>query len=259
MPIVYRTTDMAKWGVGKGANLQPVEVDVNFWELLQAIGAIQLLEPVQISNITVNGNEMTIHMDDASTFGPFTLPTATFRFRGPWAPLTNYLANDLVTADGGLYFVNQNHLSDSAFNPDAASMAGPYYAFVMPFPTTMSIGMSFPGKPGFGIASDEYEQQAMFSYRADRQFYLPADLDGTVGGLYIQADDELVFPIYRNGDEIGDITFDAATTTPVFTFATDQQFEIDDVLRVLRPEDLDATAKDLTVTFQATLGTPTGS
>jgi hypothetical protein len=39
-----------------------------------------------------------------------------------------------------------------------------------------------------------------------------------------------------------------------FTFADNIQFEIDDVLRVLRPVTLDGTAKDLTCTLKGAIG-----
>lgn len=34
---VYRTDDNARWGAGKGSNLTPAEVDLNFWGVIQRI------------------------------------------------------------------------------------------------------------------------------------------------------------------------------------------------------------------------------
>lgn len=252
--IVYRTTDMLKWGAGKGGRLTPGEVDENFYEIVQAFLAISQLAPIQIANITVTGNQMTIHMDDASTFGPFTLPTATLRFRGAWLPLTAYLANDLFTADSGLYFVKQDHTSDTDFLPDAGNMQGVYAELIMPFPTNFSVGFFFPGKPGTGIASDDYERQAMWTYRFDRSVYFPADLVGSVGGLRIDATADIILPILRNEDQIGEIHIAGGQSDVTFTFGGTQQFLANDTLRVLRPEDLDVTAFDLSVTLQGRLG-----
>lgn len=260
MALVFRTTDLAKWGVGKGANLTPTEVDTNFWDLQELIAAIELIEPAQISNITVTGNEMTVHMDNATTFGPFTLPVAAFNFRDTgWLPNTEFDAYDLFVYNNSLYLVLQDHLSDADFNPNAGNMQGGYYALIMPFPSVFSIGFAFPGQVGFGIQLDDYEPQAMWMFRADRQFFLPADLEGSVGGLYIQTTAEMVCSIMRNDTLIGTLTIAAAGTDVTFDFPDAQQFEINDVLRVLRPEEIDATAKDLTVTFQGQLGTITGS
>lgn len=252
--IVYRTTDFLKWGAGKGANLTPGEVDENFYELVQSLIAITQQSPVQIANITVDGNQLTILMDDASTFGPFTLPTASFVFTGAWLPLHAYSANDLFTVDSGLYFVNRDHTSDTDFNANAGDIVGVFATLIMPFPTNFSVGLSFPGSPGFGIASDAYEQQAMWTYRFDRSVYFPVDLVGSVGGLFIQAETDMIFPILRNNDQIGEINIVAGSVDVTFTFAGVQQFLANDTLRVLRPETLDNTAKDLSVTFQGRLG-----
>ncbi|WSH59835.1 hypothetical protein U8P68_10940 [Rhizobium ruizarguesonis] len=77
--ITYRTS--GAWGAGKGSNLTPAEVDDNFYDL---DGRVTELEdnppsPNQIADITQSGNQITIVMDDASTFGPFTLPRSLSR------------------------------------------------------------------------------------------------------------------------------------------------------------------------------------
>ncbi|TIL94516.1 MAG: hypothetical protein E5Y73_11395 [Mesorhizobium sp.] len=79
MTIVYRTT--GAWGIGQGYNLTALQVDGNFYDLDQRIQAIEdnPPEPVNISNITVVGTQMTIYLEDATEFGPFTLPQANFR------------------------------------------------------------------------------------------------------------------------------------------------------------------------------------
>jgi len=251
--IIYRTTDVAQWGTGKGANLQPVEFDQNNWNIAQAIQQIELLEPNNISSITVSGNTMKITMTDGTIY-TFALPTATMKFTGAWLPNHQYYANDMFTATGGLYWVNRDHISDAAFNPNHGDVQGTFATLMFPFPNVFSVGFSFPGAVGFGIEADEYEAQAMFSYRADREFYLPATLEGSVGGLFIQAAAAMVLPIMRNMEQIGAINIAAAAVDVTFDFLDPQQFMPGDVLRVLRPMDLDSTAKDLTVTFHGTLG-----
>ncbi|MBZ9705393.1 hypothetical protein LB543_01445 [Mesorhizobium sp. ESP7-2] len=69
------------WGSGKGAPLDVSEFDGNIWELVQRIAAIiaDIPAPLNISNITVIGTQMTIYLENATVFGPFTLPQADFR------------------------------------------------------------------------------------------------------------------------------------------------------------------------------------
>jgi len=120
MPVIYRTTDAGAWGTGKGGNLTPAEVDGNFYTLEQALAALALgPAPAEISTITVVGNQMTIILDDAREFGPYTLPTAALRWRGDWVAATAYQANDLVTVAGqGVFMVLTAHTSDATFDPD---------------------------------------------------------------------------------------------------------------------------------------------
>lgn len=79
MTITYRTT--GAWGAGKGANLTPAEVDGNFHDLATRVGSLETdaPQPVNIADITVVGTQMTIVLEDATSFGPFTLPQANFR------------------------------------------------------------------------------------------------------------------------------------------------------------------------------------
>jgi len=79
MPIIYRTT--GAWGPGKGSNLTPSEVDENFYDHELRIADIEASppEPNQIANIIQTGDTITIVMEDASTFGPFTLPRSMQR------------------------------------------------------------------------------------------------------------------------------------------------------------------------------------
>lgn len=79
--LIFRTTDVTRWGAGKGADLTPAEVDLNFYDLDERVVTIELNPPtpIEISEITVTGSSMTVHMADSSTFGPFTLPTAPAR------------------------------------------------------------------------------------------------------------------------------------------------------------------------------------
>ena len=65
----------------KGSNLTAAEVDGNFTDLDTRVDALEASspEPNNISNILVSGTQMTIVLDDATEFGPFTLPQANFR------------------------------------------------------------------------------------------------------------------------------------------------------------------------------------
>lgn len=77
--ITFRTA--GAWGPGKGSNLTPAEVDENFHDLDGRVSEIEENPPSpnQIADITQAGDQITIVMEDASTFGPFTLPRSLSR------------------------------------------------------------------------------------------------------------------------------------------------------------------------------------
>lgn len=130
--ITYRTA--GAWGAGKGSNLTPGEVDENFHQLALALLAegTDELPPVGIANITVTGSQMTIVLDDARTFGPFTLPVATFAFRGNWQGGSSYGTYDVVRVAGqGLYMFLQPHTTATDFDPTEETTAGAVYRHLL--------------------------------------------------------------------------------------------------------------------------------
>lgn len=125
MDITFRT--LGPWGAGKGSNLQPSEVDANFWSLAQAIVTLQNNPalPVGIASITVSGTQMTIYLTDGSVMGPFTLPVLTFRWRDEWAPNTTYAVLDVFKVTNvGIFLVQIGHTSGPAFDPTITDGSG---------------------------------------------------------------------------------------------------------------------------------------
>lgn len=133
MTVIYRTA--GAWGAGKGANLTPAEVDGNFYDHEGRIATLEGTPPTpnNIANITVSGSQFTVIMDDASTFGPFTIPTARWNWTGDWADATTYGVNDFFSdADtGSIYVVIKGHTSAAPFDAAATSGGSPVYELVI--------------------------------------------------------------------------------------------------------------------------------
>jgi hypothetical protein len=126
MTITYRTA--GAWGLGKGGNLTPGEVDGNFYELSQRIDSVgDGLVPAEIDAITLVGNQLTFVLTDAREFGPYTIPRAAFRFVGSWAASTSYLGNDVIETGEGIFLVLQNHTSATTFDPAREISGQPVY------------------------------------------------------------------------------------------------------------------------------------
>jgi hypothetical protein len=131
--IIYRTA--GAWGAGNGANLTPAQVDGNFWDLHGRVGTLENTPPTpnNIANITATGSQMTITMDDASTFGPFTLPTARLVWTGDWADATAYGINNTFRDPdtGSIYIVIKAHTSVAPFDAAATSGGDPVYELMI--------------------------------------------------------------------------------------------------------------------------------
>lgn len=134
MTITYRNNDpvSGRW-TGIGTDLSPYQIDSNFYECVSRIATLEANTKftVSISFITISGNDITFHMTDHTTQGPFTIPVSTFRSRGAWQPSTPYLVNDTVSINGTLYLVIFAHTSASTFDPGANDGHGHNYYSAM--------------------------------------------------------------------------------------------------------------------------------
>jgi hypothetical protein len=120
MTLRYRTT--GAWGTGLGVNLTAAQVDENFHTLDQAIDAVPAGEAgVGISNITVVGTSITFHLTDATTLGPFTIPTP----RVPAVVTVSTLSHDLTADDVNKYHRCTNAAGCSVVVPDDAVLDVP--------------------------------------------------------------------------------------------------------------------------------------
>lgn len=204
MSLVYRGA--GAWGAGKGANLIASEFDNNTYELHLRIAALESTppEPNNIADISVVDGQMTITMDDASTFGPFTIAVPRPRWRGDWAGSTLYAVNDWFrisedSANDGVYFVLVSHTSAGAFDPDAVDGEdNPVYELAIPIDAAGgSVGGSLAGVVEKAVDEFTYspalgDEGKLFRGLApgDQAFIIP--LDATVNfaigtTFYVQA------------------------------------------------------------------------
>lgn len=131
MSIVYRTT--GAWGVGKGSNLVPAEVDQNFYDLLARIVAIEedASTVATIDHFVIDEDKLYVHMDDYRVLGPYTLPTAQWTWRGLWQPTTVYSKFDVIYYGSTVYIVDYPHTSALTFDAGANTAGNDHYAKVL--------------------------------------------------------------------------------------------------------------------------------
>lgn len=248
--ITFR--DNGAWGGGKGAPLATIEWDTNFWNIKQAIEALQgsPTQPLQIEDITIVGNQMTILLSDLTTSFTVTIPSASFKWTNAWLGDHAYKAWDVFTSTEGMYLVLQDHTSASIFNPADGNVNGAYYQLIFPYPNKYRFGFFFPGEPGTGIV----DGRAIAQHIVVDPVIFPNGLVGSEAYLEDAPHDDLSYPIFLNDIEVGSIDFLAYTNTGTFTFIGDLQTEPGDRVRVMKPVLLEGSARDLTVTFAATVG-----
>jgi hypothetical protein len=163
--LVYRLA--GPWGPGKGANLQPSEVDSNFYALAQAVVDLETNPaiPVGIASISMSGTMMTIHLTDGSTMGPFAIPVLTFAWRGEWQPTTSYAELDVVSVSQvGIFMCTIAHTSGLVFDPDltAGDPAAPVWLQLFGAADARLGGLS-------DVSVDDVEDGEFLSYNAGLQ------------------------------------------------------------------------------------------
>jgi hypothetical protein len=118
-----------------GRPLTADEIDDNFLEIKTKLEELEPLiaSPNTITNVTVSGRYLRVYTSDGTVYGPFTLATASFRWRGTFMTTTAYYELDLFEVYGdGLYLVLHDHLSGTSFDAAASNSVGPLYKKLAP-------------------------------------------------------------------------------------------------------------------------------
>lgn len=260
-PLTFRTTDMTKWGVGKGSRLTSSEVDLNFWAILEMIAELtnNPALPAEIESIDVVNGKMTIQLTNSVVFGPFQLPEQAFRWTGAFVGGNDYESFDVLTYNNSAYLVLQAHTAASIFDPAATNMSGPLYALMFKYQDTYDVAFFYPGKVGLGLDVDE----TIFAHEFAQDAYFLEDLPGSRASFLVDPVDGSTsnpweVAIFKNATPIGTFTFDPDASSGAqgfFTFAADVEFAPGDKLRVERPAAIDSAAKGFTMTFAGKRGT----
>lgn len=263
MTLAFRTA--GAWGAGEGGRLPSHTIDLNFYELLTRVIALEADpdDPRGIDSFTVVGNLLTVNMNDATTEGPFVLPTSTFIFRDEWQPDTTYVTQTFFTQEGALWYVIYNHISGSTFDSGANDGLGhQFYRKVLAAPQQpYDIGLFYPPVlPGDG--------QVLLQHVAVRAFTIPADFAASLAFLRIATSvDSLILPIRLNDELIGTIDFDVGVDLvdgfgpgqfgsyhPVTSPGDPIVVQIADILTIEAPAFPDPTAAGLSVTMVGSTG-----
>lgn len=207
MTIVYVTT--GAWGAGTGTPNSAAQVDGNFYHFQQAVAGLEadLAEGKMIDSVSYTSNSFTLHFTDGSS-QVIPLPVASLTFVGEWLPSTSYLRGQLISAEGGLYQVLQDHTSAATFNPGATLGGNPLYALLMPTrDVNYDAAIFVPGS----IQREPDEVLAQFI--ANRTMKLAAGNANAYAYLDVAASStgatDIILSIEKNRVEVGTVTFTA--------------------------------------------------
>ena len=263
MAMIYRNA--GAWGAGKGARLTSLEADGNVYDLDGRVRSLEDNPPeaIGIDHFAVSGNALTIYSHQRHRrHGPFTLPSAQWRWAGEWQPLTNYYALDLVGYAGSIYLVQHNHTSAAAFAADAEDIArlSLRSADRADRPALRCRHVSIPRS---------CRTTARFCCSTSRRAPSSCRSDLPTSTAYLLtpvSTENIALPIHKNGIEIGHIEFNLDEglvsddggqlgTFVGITPAAEVQFTRTDRLSILAPDVADDTAAGLSITFAGRAGT----
>jgi hypothetical protein len=264
--ITFRTNDFVLWGAGNGVNLTARQVDLNFWNLLQAVTDLQALSGSNsIVAVTASGNTISFLTSNGTTLGPITIPTAAFSWRGAWAPNTVYNALDVVSVTGvgtgidGLYLVLRNHTSAGSFNPAATDAAGnalylQMFAYpLQPFSVSLSLGSTFvnaalnPWDGNYELCNTMMPVPVTF----------PAGLATSPTPICLVAPvANVTFTLQKihagSATTLGTLTIPASATTGTYSFASPVTIPAGDCMRAYAPPTVDTTIAGISAVIVGT-------
>lgn len=283
--IVYRTNNPSAWGNGQGSDLAAAQIDMNFWILYSSILALQdhaLTTENQIDYFSVVGDQMFVTMMNHQVFGPFTLPVASWTFRGQWEPATSYAPMDVVTENNSVYLVLFAHISAATFDAGANDGDGhDFYGLMI----TGSTGSGLPdggtigqvlqvldnGSPTgapitqwtnlprligvFIPGAVALENQLLFQFVCVEEMTFPIGLTGSEAYALFPPTRDQIYDFYKNGAFIGSVEFTPSPETAIFTFSEAVTCLAGDRITMYGPASPgpDPHMQDISITLVATL------
>jgi hypothetical protein len=275
--LVFRSDDLSRWGLGQGSDLAANVIDINFWNLLEAIEALQSLTgsnaTTSIDFISTVGNQLFIHLTNHAVEGPFTIPVTFWNPRGNWGPLTVYTTLDVVGVNGKLYIVNSPHTSASSFSEFATDGLGHFrYTLLLEQPMDE---LPIDGTPGQRLAKSTSSPftsewvtdfvrlcpqvfgrpdsgELIMQYPVTDHIVLPQGLVGSVAFAAADASAPATFQLNLNGAAIGSITF-APSPDVTVDFPGDVACIPGDIITMTSPVPQDASLADISFAILASL------
>ncbi len=268
--VTFRTTDNTRWGAGQGSDLSATQIDINFWVLLTAVQALQTstAEVASIDHFVILTNQLFVHLTNHVVLGPYTLPSAQWTFRGPWAPLTEYQFFDVFTNNRTIYLVLFPHRSNALFSPFASDNVGHNYYGVLlaaapselPQNGTLGQYLQWQTSPldvrwntltrniALYLETPPSPIENVMDYMFTELTTFPQGLVGSQFSVGTRPTGDQEYDLFQDGGPIGSVIFHH-TGAPTVTFHHPIDFQIGDILSVVGPSVPDMHMTRIRMTF----------
>lgn len=254
MPLDITYLTSGAWGPGIGILLEDYQVDTNFWNIQQAIEALQndRPQPNGIANITTSNAFWIVTLDDGKVL---ETPIAIVKFNwiGDWQPFFIFKALDAFKVTGvGIYDVNVDHIASAVFDELEIRDGHAVYnkLFGADVGAVSAADQIYDVETCYQGKLSDSPIDLLFEFIMLRHGTLPVAATHRAY-LHVPPSTAIqVLPIYHNDAQIGSITFGIGASDGVFAFAVgDADLPAGDRIGIGKPPAADATAQTLTVAF----------
>lgn len=257
LSLIFRT--VGAWGAGIGHRLSAAQVDTNFYNIKLAIEDLFANRPlpISISSMERNGLELVVTLDNGTVFR-LPWPVLQFRYRGPWAPFTVYLAGDVFVEPGvGLFSVLVDHTAPGIFDRNLTLAGSAVLNMLMASDSGSATTSAIYDIGGCyqGLIKDSPED-VLWELPITRGLAIPAsDGTSTLNRAHLReapATVVQIFPIFQNDTQVGTATFAVGSNDGVIVIHTDIALVAGDILGIGKPVDEDGVAMLFSLLLAAT-------
>lgn len=191
--------DIITYVLEKGSPISAAEYDASLHNLDGRVTELENADSdaVGIDHFVVTGNQLTIVLTNAVSHGPFVLPTAQWRWTGPWLPGITYLIGDIVSQDGALYFIRVQHVSPDEFDGSFFTVDGFAYVNILQrAPQPYDVGL------GFWNDAVPAGEEVILQNVAVRDYTIPEGFEGSIAFLKVAATATVTLPIAQSSDSL---------------------------------------------------------
>lgn len=250
LDIKFRTNNPPLWSAYSGNRLPNTIADQNMYNIKVAVEELQdnPPSPDEIASITTLGVSWVVSFDSGRQI---TVPVQVlqWRWRGIWQAGGAYQAFDGFMVEGiGLFSVNIDHTAALTFDPDREIGGEPVYNAIYEDGTAANSAIIYDIGFSYGPKLADNVSDTLWDFVAVRAYTIPTF--GHIAKLReAPSTSEQVIPLFYGSTQIGTISFIIGANDGDIIITSETDVAYGEILSAGKPDNLDATAAGLSVTF----------